>query len=67
MILGDTSGGFTIYAQNPQSVLGGFGGLLPDETWVDLSKIPTSRFQVLKLPPQTSNDSKLVGNRCNGF
>lgn len=67
MILGDTSGGFTIYAQHPQSVPGGsYGGLLPDVTWVDLSKIPTNKFQVMKLGPQRENASRTVGNRCNG-
>ncbi|GJF07456.1 hypothetical protein PSD17_64030 [Pseudonocardia sp. D17] len=67
MILGDTSGGFTVYAQNPQSAPGAFTGLLPDDTWVDLTKIPTDRLQVMKLPPQSSNDSRVVGNRCNGW
>lgn len=67
MILGDTSGGFTIYAQHPQSVPGGsYGGLLPDNTWVDLSKIPTSKLQVMKMGPQRDNASGTVGNRCNG-
>lgn len=67
MILGDTSGGFTIYAQHPQSVPGGsYGGLLPDSTWIDLSKIPTDRLQVMKLGPQRDNSSGTVGNRCNG-
>ncbi|MGI5125258.1 hypothetical protein ACQEVB_00445 [Pseudonocardia sp. CA-107938] len=67
MILGDTSGGFTIYAQHPQSVPGGsYGGMLPDNTWVDLSKIPTDRLQVMKMGPQKDNASGTVGNRCNG-
>jgi hypothetical protein len=67
MILGDTSGGFTIYAQHPQSVPGGsYGGLLPDNTWVDLSKIPTNKLQVMKMGPQKDNASGTVGNRCNG-
>ncbi len=67
MILGDTSGGFTIYAQHPQSVPGGsYGGLLPDNTWVDLSKIPTDRLQVMKMGSQKDNSSGTVGNRCNG-
>lgn len=67
MILGDTSGGFTVYAQNPQSAPGAFTGLLPDDTWVDLTKIPTSKLQVMTLPQQTANDSHVVGNRCNGW
>lgn len=67
MILGDTSGGFTIYAQHPQSLPNGaYDGLLPDDTWVDLSKIPTDKLQVMKLPPQKDNESGTVGNRCNG-
>jgi len=67
MILGDTSGGFTIYAQHPQSVPGGtYGGMLPDNTWVDLSKIPTDKLQVMKMGPQKDNSSGTVGNRCNG-
>jgi hypothetical protein len=67
MILGDTSGGFTIYAQHPQSVPGGtYGGMLPDNTWVDLSKIPTDKLQVMKMGPQKDNASGTVGNRCNG-
>lgn len=68
MILGDRSGGFTIYAQHPQSVRGaGYDGILPDETWVDLSRIPTNRLQVLQLPSVQPNNSEVVGNRCNGF
>ncbi|MGD9989901.1 hypothetical protein [Pseudonocardia sp.] len=67
MILGDTSGGFTIYAQHPQSAPGAFTGLLPDDTWVDLTKIPTEKLQVMKLPAQASNKSFVVGNRCNGW
>ncbi|MDN5860641.1 MAG: hypothetical protein L0H84_18710 [Pseudonocardia sp.] len=67
MILGDTSGGFTIYAQHPQSLPdGAYDGLLPDSTWVDLSQIPTDKLQVMELGPQRDNESGTVGNRCNG-
>lgn len=68
MILGDTSGGFTIYSQHPQSLpAGAYDGLLPDDTWVDLTKIPTDKLQVLTLPQQKDSESGTVGNRCNGF
>jgi hypothetical protein len=61
MILGDTSGGFTIYVQHPQSV----AGCLRTTTWVDLSKIPTDKLEVMKMGPQKDNSSGTVGNRCN--
>lgn len=68
MILGDTSGAFTIYAENPQSLAGGaFSGLLPRQTSLDMSNIPTEHLQVLDLPAQSGADPQLVGNRCNGF
>ena len=52
MVLGDTSGGFTLYAAHPL----GLGhdpypklfGTTSD--WASLAKLPTSRFQVLSLP-----------------
>lgn len=68
MILGDTSGAFTIYAQHPQSLAdGAFSGLLPRQTSLDMSNIPTQHLQVLELPAQNDADAELVGNRCNGF
>jgi hypothetical protein len=68
MILGDTSGAFTIYAQHPQSLAGGaFAGLLPQQSSLDMSNIPTEHLQVLDLPAQDDSDAQLVGNRCNGY
>ncbi|WP_300016079.1 hypothetical protein [Pseudonocardia sp.] len=68
MILGDTSGAFTIYAEHPQSLGGGaYSGLLPQQTSLDMSNIPTQHLQVLDLPAQSDRDSRPVGNRCNGY
>ena len=55
MVLGDTSGGFTLYAAHPR----GLGhdpyqqlfGTTSD--WASLAKIPKDRFQVLTLPAPT--------------
>jgi hypothetical protein len=50
MILGDSSGGLTLYAAHPQSQPeGSYDGLLPADTWVSLAKIPADRFRVLEL------------------
>ncbi|WP_232664321.1 hypothetical protein [Pseudonocardia sp. TRM90224] len=68
MILVDTSGGFTIYVQHPQSLPAGtYAGVLPDTDWMDLGKIPVDRFQVMDLPAQTTDRSGLIRNRCNKF
>jgi hypothetical protein len=65
MILGDTSGGFTLYAAHPQSqVPGAYDGLFADEPWVSLAKLPAERFRVLELGAlRTSPDIPEV-NRC---
>jgi hypothetical protein len=55
MVLGDTSGGFTLYAAHPRGL--GYDpyqqlfGTTSD--WASLAKIPKDRFQVLTLPAPT--------------
>ncbi len=69
MILGDTSGALTIYAVNPQSQPpGAYNGLLPDGNWVDLSRIPTDRFQVLPFGEQDDPaPQKVVDDGCANY
>jgi hypothetical protein len=56
MVLGDTSGGFTLYAAHPRGL--GYDpyqqlfGTTSD--WASLAKIPKNRFQVLTLPAPTA-------------
>ncbi len=65
MVLGDSSGGFTLYAAHPQSQHpDSFKGLLPAETWVSLDKIPVERFRVLKLGPVEESPRMPEVNRC---
>jgi hypothetical protein len=56
MVLGDTSGGFTLYAAHPRGL-----GYDPyprlfgtSSDWASLAKIPKGRFQVLSLPGPAS-------------
>ena len=52
MVLGDTSGGFTLYAAHPRGLghdpYAKLFGTTSD--WASLAKIPKDRFQVLRLP-----------------
>ncbi|MDT0353501.1 hypothetical protein [Pseudonocardia charpentierae] len=67
MILGDTSGGFTLYAAHPQAYgqADPYGGALGDGTWADLRQIPLARMQVMSLGSATSSVSSSGANRCN--
>jgi hypothetical protein len=68
MILGDSSGGFTLYAVHPRSQSpGSFNDLFPPETWVNLSKIPADRFRVLKLGPVQASPRIPEVNRCASY
>jgi len=56
MVLGDTSGGFTLYAAHPYG-LGSdpYAGMFDTGSdWASLAKLPKNRFQVVTLPPTVS-------------
>jgi hypothetical protein len=65
MILGDDSGGgLSLQAVHPWSLGGSaYEGLLPDGRYVDLSKIPLHRLQVLDFPTPTPKDELVEGLR----
>ena len=67
MILADTSGGFTLYAVNPQSFSADpYRAIWGEETWADISAIPFDKMRVLKLPPQQKAYSgPPIPNRCS--
>jgi hypothetical protein len=69
MILGDTGGAFGLYAVGRHSFDGDpYEGLLPDEEFPDLSRIPADRFRVLELPPQQPKPpQQLVASGCGSF
>ncbi|MBL7262312.1 hypothetical protein [Paractinoplanes lichenicola] len=54
MYLGDTGGAMALYAVSPQSfdTSNPYAGLLPDDPYVFLEKIPVNRFRVLKTGAQ---------------
>ena len=53
MYLGDTGGALALYAVNPQSFdTNPYAGLLPDDPYIFLNKIPVERFRVLKAGSQ---------------
>lgn len=53
MYLGDTGGALALYAVSPQSfATNPYAGLLPDDPYVYLNKIPVNRFRVLNTGPQ---------------
>jgi hypothetical protein len=66
MILGDTAGGFTLYAAAPQSFTSfPYPASWSTDIWADISKIPFDHMQVLSLPPPTPKYSGApVTNRC---
>lgn len=66
MILGDTSGGLTLYAAAPQSYLTfPYPAAWANDVWADVSAIPFDRMQVLALPtPQRRPAGAPVLNRC---
>ncbi len=59
MVLGDTSGGFTLYAAHPYGLgsdpYPSLFGTTSD--WASLAKLPKDRFQVLTLPPTVPRQS----------
>jgi len=69
MILGDTGGAFGLYAVGRRGFAGNpYQGLLPEEDFPDLSRIPASRFRVLELPPQQAKPpQQLVPSGCGDF
>lgn len=73
MYLVDNGGdsGIGIYAVDPRSVQNNpYEGLLPDETYPELSGIPLNKFQVLKLPKQDRKWRKKLGiinTGCNNY
>jgi len=61
MYLGDTGGALALYAVSPQSFdTNQYAGLLPDEPYVYLNKIPVNRFRVLKTGPQLAQTPLFV-------
>jgi hypothetical protein len=61
MYLGDTGGALALYAVSPQSFdTNPYTGLLPDESYVLLNKIPVGRFRVLKTGPQVARTPLVV-------
>ena len=58
MYLADWGGpGITLYAVHPASFKGdAYAGLLPDQTYVRLDRIPVGRFRVLAMPKPTPDD-----------
>lgn len=66
MFLADTSGGFTLYAVNPQSFPADpYSSLWGQSTWADISKIPFDRMQVLDSgPSQAPYTGPPIANRC---
>ncbi|WP_433793560.1 hypothetical protein [Actinoplanes sp. CA-252034] len=66
MYLGDTGGALALYAVNPQSFdTNPYAGLLPDEPYVFLDKIPVDRFRVLKTGKQVAQTRySIVPSTC---
>lgn len=66
MILGDTSGGFTLYAAAPQSyVTFPYPTDWASSRWADIQAIPFDKLQVLALPaPSRPPTTAPVLNRC---
>jgi hypothetical protein len=67
MILGDSSGGFTIYAAAPQSYTNfPYPRSWSQDIWANISGIPFDRMQVLDFPdPEDPYSGPPVTNRCN--
>jgi len=66
MYLGDTGGALALYAISPQSFdTNPYTGLLPDEPYVSLNKIPVNKFRVLKTGPQLAQTPlSIVPSSC---
>jgi hypothetical protein len=73
MYLGDTGGGVNLYAVHPKSYrVGAYKGVLPAETYPDLSRIPANRFRVVALGPirtraQLNAQARLVSSGCGAM
>ncbi len=69
MYCADAGGGIQLYAVNPVSAKKNpYRNLLPDETYIELSHIPVSEFQVIKLPPQIQEPNlRIIENACAKF
>jgi hypothetical protein len=62
MILGDTGGGVSLYAQNPQSMVTGYPW--GNEAYAYLPSSLTSKMRVLAMTPQFSQINDLVPTGC---
>jgi hypothetical protein len=69
LILGDTGGAFGLYAVGRQGFGGDpYRGVLPDEDFPSLSRIPTDRFRLVDLPAQEpSPPQRIVPSGCGSF
>ena len=68
MYCADDGGGLQLYAVNPICVKNNpYESIWGDQTLVFLDKIPADRFRILKLPPQSTKEPKLVSNSCIQF
>jgi hypothetical protein len=65
MILGDTGGGVSFYAQNPQSTDAAYPW--GDATYADLPAQLLSHLRVLQLAPQRKGPLNIVQNACATF
>jgi hypothetical protein len=69
MILGDTGGALGVSAVGSYSfATDPYRGILPEEEFPDLSRIPVNRFRVLELPSQQPRPpQQLVASGCGSF
>lgn len=68
MYCADDGGGISLYAVNPISCQSNpYAGIWGDQTYVNMSKIPVSEFQVMNLGPQSGAEPTLVSNSCVEF
>ena len=69
LILVDSGGGVTLYAENPLSAgEDAYAGLLPDEAYPSLAAIPWRKVRVLRLPRQQRDpDIGLPTSTCAQF
>ena len=69
MVLGDTSGGFTLYAASPLTMSSDPYQKLfhTSSDWAALSRIPLNRLQVIELPPTQSGKRPLAASSCARF
>ncbi len=68
MYCADDGGGLQLYAINPVCVKSNpYENIWGDRSLVFLDKIPADRFRILKLPPQSNVEPRIVLNACNKF